>query len=398
MSQLVSHELGVDWNLDERARQHFVTGMRQYVLSDLSTFMKGDYDKRVKPNFEADNGRAPAAGPEVHRLMRKENMFKFYSSMRNNAQGLVWRSVIPGIEREIEALAERAQALGGSAEGAQGTLSLDPDFRVPDTITKLDVHHMPGCYHSEYVDDDVSMGALYEHGLSVFFMGYLGEDNDDVGRSVAEFLKIRFPDFAPEKMLDIGCTVGGNTLPWVDVYPDLELHAVDPCAPVLRYAHGRAQSMGKTVHFHQMDGADLQFPDESFDIVWSAQVLHEMPRAMVDNCMRECHRVLRPGGLMLHMELPPNNLVDAYEQFYVDWDAYYNKEPFYKQFRDTDLEEVVSSAGFDADKYVQFVVPSLVNSGRDVLFGAARKGGTTVEGNVGKLEAGVQWFTFGAWK
>ena len=394
MSERFDHTLDIDWQPEELARQSFVSGMRHYVLAELSQFMKKTYDKEVRPKHEGRGGKTPETGPEVHRLMRGQSMFQFYSSMRNNAQGLVWRSVLPGIERQAETLAKRAK----DASGAESTLNLDPNFNVPDNITRLDVHHMPGCYHTEYMEDDVSMGALYEQGLSVFFMGYLGRDNDDVGRSVAEFLKARYPDFAPRQMLDIGCTVGGDTLPWLDVYPDLELHAIDPCAPVLRYAYGRAQSMGKTVHFHQMDGTDLKFPDESFDLVWSAQVLHEMPQSMVSDCLRECYRVLRPGGLMLHMELPPNKDVDAYEQFYIDWDAYYNNEPWYKQLRDQDPKEIVAAAGFSEDRYVQFVIPSLINSGRETLFGAARQGATSVEGNVGKLEAGVQWFTFGAWK
>ncbi len=392
--QTANHALNIDFTPEELARQRFVTGMRHYVLSDVSQFMKDTYDHQIAPDLEKRNGEAPTTGPEIHRIMRDETVFQFYSTLRNNAQGLVWRSVLPGIEREAKSLAQRAS----DHPVAKGSLNLDPEFEVPDNITQLDVHHMPGCYHSEYLPEDASMGALYEEGLKVFFMGFLGDDNDDVGRSVAEFLNIRYPDFKPERMLDIGCTVGGNTLPWLDVYPDLDLHAVDPCAPGLRYAHGRAESMGKAVHFHQMNGENLKFPDESFDLIWSAQVLHEMPAKMVQNCMRECHRLLKPGGLMLHMELPPNQQVGAYEAFYIDWDSYYNNEPWYKQFRDANPQDVVTAAGFSPDQYVQLVVPSLVNSGRETLFGAARKGATSVEGNVGKLEAGVQWFTFGAWK
>ena len=48
------------------------------------------------------------------------------------------------------------------------------------------------------------------------------------------------------------------------------------------------------------------------------------------------HRVLKPGGVLLTMELPPNTSLDPYEQFYLDWDCYYNNEPFYKAFRDQD--------------------------------------------------------------
>ena len=399
MPNQVTHDLAIKWTRDEQSRQQFISGLRSYVLNDAAGLMRKAYDGRVRPAFEAENGREPADGPEIHRAMKSESAFKFYSRMRAETQGMVWRSVLPGIEREAHEMAANARELAGQARDSGGTLTLDPDFAVPDNITAMDVHMMPGCYHSEYLDGDVSMGALYDQGLSVFFMGFLGDDHDDVGRSVARFLKLRFPDFGPAKMLDIGCTVGGNTLPWREAYPDLEIHAIDPCAPVLRYAHARAQSLGTPANFHQMDGEALSFPDESFDIIWSAQVLHELTSKTLEGCFKECYRVLKPGGLMIHMELPPNREVPAYEQFYIDWDSYYNNEPWYKSFRDRNPVEVVTDAGFDKDNYVQFAIPSLLAHGEDALTAAASTSEAALEGNVGKLEAGgVKWFSFGAWK
>jgi len=406
----VTHELGIRWTRDESSRQDFVAGMRQYLLSDVARFMRGVYDARVEPEFRREHGRAPTEGPEVHRAIKGETLFKFYSRMRNNAQRMVYRSVIPGIEREALDLAARSSAL--SQRDVGGSLSLDPDMEVPYNITALDVHWMPGCYHTEYFDGDVAAGALYEQGLTVFFLGFLGDNHDDVGRSAAHYIKATYPEFEPARMLEIGCTVGGSTLPWRETFAELEIHATDPCAPVLRYAHGRAQSLGTPVHFHQMRGDELGFADNSFDLIWSSQVLHELPAPMRKACMRECYRVLKPGGLMLHVELPPNRDVPPYEQFYVDWDAYYNNEPWYKQLRDTNLLELVSEAGFSKDNYVEHVIPSLHSQFREVIFGAARDCGSGDKATDDKAErvaglsvadpkrgpGGVTWFSFGAWK
>jgi ubiquinone/menaquinone biosynthesis C-methylase UbiE len=406
----VTHELGIQWSRDESIRQDFVAGMRQYLLSDVARFMRGVYDTRVEPVFQREHGRAPEEGREVHRAIKDETLFKFYSRMRNNAQRMVYRSVIPGIQREALDLAARSSELSERAVG--GSLTLDPDMQVPRNITDLDVHWMPGCYHTEYFEGDVAAGALYEQGLTVFFLGFLGDNHDDVGRSAAHYVKATYPDFAPAKMLEIGCTVGGSTLPWRETFPELEIHASDPCTPVLRYAHGRAQSFGEPVHFHQMRGDDLHFEDNSFDLIWSSQVLHELPAKMLRACMQECYRVLRPGGLMLHVELPPNRDLPPYEQFYVDWDAYYNNEPWYKQLRDTNLIDLVCEAGFSREKYVEHVIPSLHSQYREVIFGAARDCGSDENGTGDKAErvaglsvadpkrgpGGVTWFSFGAWK
>jgi len=398
MPRQISHDMAVNYSRDEYSRQQFVTEMRRYVLGDLAGHMRTSYEAKVKPALERKNGRAPKDGPEIHKAMKSDPMFKFYSTVRGATQEMVWRSVLPGIEREAEDLAERAAHFSNGGSKTDGTLDINPDFKTPRYISALDIHLMPGSYHTEYFDGDVSQGALYENGLNVFLMGFLGPECDDTGRAVAHFLRERYPDFKPEKMLDIGATIGFHGHPWMEVWPDLELHAIDVGAPTVRYGHARSQARGEAVHWHLMDGSDLKFESESFDIVWSAMVLHEMPMKVVAKVFEESRRVLKPGGLMIHMELPLNKYAEPYEQFYIDWDSYYNKEPFYKSLRDLDVEKAMTDAGFEADKLVQFVVPSLYNHGKDALLAAAHVDDDSVEGNVGKLQGGLKWFTFGAWK
>lgn len=43
--------------------------------------------------------------------------------------------------------------------------------------------------------------------------------------------------------------------------------------------------------------------------------------------LREAHRVLKPGGLLLDMELPPNKIPQPCHAFYLDWNSFYNNEP-----------------------------------------------------------------------
>lgn len=394
MPSRLSHDLAIDSTRDEAARQGFATGMRQYVLGNLAGHMRTVYDRRASLAFEKANGRLPDDGPEVHKAMKPETVFKFYSAVRNGAQECVWRSVLPSIDRASDTLARKASDYN---EGEK-TLHLDPDLELPRYISELDVHLMPGCYHTERFEGDVAQGALYENGLSVFLMGYLGPGMDDTGRSIANFLKARYPDFAPETMVDIGATIGFNTLPWREAWPDLEIHAIDPAEPNVRYGHARCKAMGDQIHWHQMNGTSLSFDDNSVDIVWSAMVLHEMPMSDVAKVFEESYRVLKPGGLMIHMELPLNADVPVYEQFYLDWDAYYNKEPFYKALRDLDVRQAVADAGFSDDHFVRFVIPSQHNHGADAVLEAAAANTNEVEGNVGKLQDGLKWFTFGAWK
>jgi SAM-dependent methyltransferase len=46
----------------------------------------------------------------------------------------------------------------------------------------------------------------------------------------------------------------------------------------------------------------LPFPDEHFDAVLSTLMLHHLPRAAREQCVREIRRVLKPGGRVLAVD------------------------------------------------------------------------------------------------
>ena len=104
---------------------------------------------------------------------------------------------------------------------------------------------------------------------------------------------------------------------------------------------------------------------------------------------------------MLHMELPPNDALGAFEGFYLDWDGHYNEEPFYKGFRDEDYRALCKGSGFKPDDFVQFVTPSIGIYGEDAVSAAATASGGDHDINsetTGRLTEGVRWYGFGAWK
>lgn len=392
----LKHELKLNKTRDEKARMNFVSGLRAHVLNDMAAGMRDIYSADVEPEFRRRNRRAPKNGPEVHKAIKTNEYFKFYSSLRVTAQDMVWQSVFPPLERSRPALKQTAARLAGKKP--RGTLSLQKNFEVPRYVSAIDVHLMAGNYDGEYETDDLAAGSLYDNGLAVFSFGLMGQNLDDIGQSIAGFIKRKFSDLRPKKILDLGCTIGHNTGSWKDTYPEAEVHGIDVAAPCLRYAHARAQAQNREVHFHQMNAESLNFPDNSFDVVFSSMFLHEVPKKGIEKIMKEAHRVLKPGGLMLHMELPPNDQLSPYDAFYLDWDSAYNNEPFYKPFRDLNPQEVCKKAGFSTKKYVQFVIPSVGWYGAEVRDAAADQQQSVDNDKTGRLTDGVLWYCFGAFK
>lgn len=394
MTPELQHAMKPESTPDELARGRFVSGIRSLILNDLAADLRQAYDRRAAPAFRKREGRDPATSREAHLALRGDPAFNIYSAMRVQAQKMVWASVSGSVVRERERLAAEA---AGVAD-APGTLTLDPALEVPRNVSAIDVHLMPGSYTRGGAG--LEAGAVYDRGLAVFSMGLMGANLDDIGLSMAKYIALRHPDFSPRRILDTGCTIGHNTLPWKQAYPAAEVVAIDAAPGPLAYGSARAKLQGQEVHFRQMCADALDFPDASFDLVWSSMFLHELSAKTRAKAFAEAHRVLRPGGLLLHMELPPNAEMSAFDGFYLDWDSYYNNEPFYKGYRDENPPEMCARAGFASEDYFQFVVPSIGIYGEAAIADMVASDAAEAVGQAttGRLAEGVMWFGFGAWK
>ncbi len=328
---------------DETARQEWVRTFRQHLATRVAPGVAAVYERRVLPRFRAQHQREPADRHEIRREMLQDGYHQFWSALQRRSQELMWDTLADTVEREHDALVSRAKAL--SADGP-GSLELDPDLDIPTYHAAVDIHLQPGGYHSEFAPDDVAAGALYDAALPIYLAGALGPENDLLGRTLAGFLAHHAPEFEPRRMLDMGCAIGNSTLPWCRAWPEAEVHAIDVGAPVLRYAHARAVALGARVHFSQQNAERTRFDDASFDLVISHIMLHETSRAALPRILAECHRLLRPGGLMLHMEIPRGGT--PFEQFMLEWETYNNNERFAGYMTDADLPRLAASAGFDA--------------------------------------------------
>ncbi len=370
MSQL-RHEMLPEETHDELARDRFVQALKAHIAGRVTPGVPEVYQARVRPRCEAEHGSPPADRHEIRDALSHDPYYRLWSSVRRSSQHLLWASVGESIARQAVELVDRARQL----DDGTGSLRLDPDLTIPWYNAEVDIHAMPGGYRGEYLPDDVSAGALYDRGVYVYAMGQMGELNDDYGQSiVANFLRPRLPGFEPDRILDIGCTVGHATLPYVDAFPEADVHAIDLGAPVLRYAHARAQSLGRAVHFSQQNAERTDFPAGHFDLIVSHIVVHELSPAALRNVLAECHRLLAPGGMMIHADFPGYAGVDPLTQAMIDWDTYNNHEPFWGPMRDMDLTAEAIAAGFDPAAVDEVIVPT----GRILQTGEPHAGGADV--------------------
>lgn len=344
--QQVDHPILPTRTHDEAARQEFTKSYKGFIQSGLLPGLGPVFRSRVAPEFERAHGRAPADRRDIREGMVADPYFQHYAAANRIAQELLWESTNISVDRQLPELIAKASALSAQA---RATLDLPDGFETPRYITALDIHCMPGGYAGEVAPDDVSVGALYDRGVYLYAMGYMGPLNDDMGRSVCNYVKRKLAGFKPLRILDMGCTVGHSTLPYKELFPGAEVWGIDVAAPQVRYAHARAAGLGADVNFAQMNAERTRFDDGYFDLVVSHILLHETSGKAMPRIFDECHRLLQPGGYMIHADLPPFDLMDPFTQFILDNETWYNNEPFWGAMRELDQVALARAAGFPAD-------------------------------------------------
>lgn len=349
MVRSASHDMLAQPTSEEAARQQFVVAFKQALNKGLRSSQATLFDKVVAPTWRERHGRAPESRAEIREAMQADPAYRSWSSLARAAQEQMWIAVGDSVFRERARLAATAAALDASPT-RRGSLHLDPDFVPPRGVTALDIHLQTGGYALDLGDGDCSAGALYESGGNLYAFGQGISRNDSKAAHVQRFIAERFPELRPKKILDMGCSAGSASVPYAEAFPDAEVHAIDVGSGMLRYAHARAEALGAAVHFHQMDVAATKFADESFDLIVSHNLMHEISTPTRRAMLRESRRLLRPGGLCVHQDIPLRYQgLPEFRKFELSWDTLNNNEPYWEVYANADLAPELLAAGFAAD-------------------------------------------------
>jgi SAM-dependent methyltransferase len=214
------------------------------------------------------------------------------------------------------------------------------------------------------------------------------------------------------KLLEIGSGFGTNLAIWVREF-DVDGYGVEPTSPgfdagfvaskILFSANGLDPE-----RIFEAPGENLPFPDGTFDVVYSANVLEHTvdPKKVVS----EAVRVLKPGGIM-HMEMP--NFLSYFEGHYMVvtppllWRGMlgqvikfiYRRDPRYADTLRTEINPIWIRSTFQ--EINRRMPVKLMSTGGEIFRGRLREPfvfeTSVVRSKVGSLVKTVQTLNIGNW-
>jgi ubiquinone/menaquinone biosynthesis C-methylase UbiE len=318
------------------AYQGFVLDCKLYWTRRIFPELRRRYEQAAKD-------ASPTSGQEVVELMQDDTTAQFFGWFERHMQRMKYSGLHGLATHYAQYRDEIAEEL--AAEVPERLLELDPEFEQPDYYTSIDIHQHPGGVWSDEI-----AGYVYERGAQST-APMLKKADSLWHRMTQQALSRAKGDV--QRVVDLGCGFGASTQPYYVDHPEMDVVGVELSAPCLKLAARRAAERQATnVRFKQADAADTKLEEGTSDIVTSTMMLHEMPPSHIKGVLKEAHRLLKPGGLSIHLDFLVRD--DPFKEYVHYGHSRRNNEPFMVPLNKMDIVEAHKKAGFDDVEIVPF--------------------------------------------
>ncbi len=312
---------------DMAAYQGFLVEARRYWMSELWQSLREEYASLAA-------GRDVANSKDVESILSSSATYCYYAWMERHLQRMKYSGRLGLVRRyahEQPAGADKAK-----------NLVLDPGVPIPRYFSGVDTHQHPG-----NLLEGAGAGLVYKASAT----------STQPGATVGYVLHERFAAWLEklgrfERVLDMGCGFGKSAITIAQRFAHAHVEGVDLSAPCLELAAVESSAAGVgNLRYVQADLRRTGYPDTSFDLVTSTMVLHEMDMPSVRDTMRESHRLLAPGGTVVHLDF---RVKDPFLEFIHYGHSRRNNEPFMEPLNELDVEGEMRRAGFTEVQAIAF--------------------------------------------
>jgi SAM-dependent methyltransferase len=213
---------------------------------------------------------------------------------------------------------------------------------------------------------------VYELGVELLFRGTADVMRRQVIPPITELVRATAPchggagpassgtgsGAAKMKLLDIGCGTGRTLHQIARTHPQMRLHGCDLSPNYIKLARKRLENV-EELTLAVENGEALPWADNTFDVVTSTYMFHELPRNARRNVVREMLRVVRPGGLCVIEDSAQASDSPALAEVLRGFPQEFH-EPFYADYLADDLGSILDEVGFSVRETQPHLVSKVV--------------------------------------
>jgi len=151
---------------------------------------------------------------------------------------------------------------------------------------------------------------------------------------------------SPTKILDFGCSVGMSTFALKKLYPESQITGLDLSPYYLAIAQYRTRkNQVGGVKWKHAAAESTGFEANSFDLISSCLVFHELPQSASRDIFQESYRILQPGGYFAFMDMNPQSPIYQKMPPYI-LTLLKSTEPYLDEYFSLEIAKAIQEAGF----------------------------------------------------
>ena len=324
--------------LDLESRDDFLTGFRFWGTKMAVPAAARRFNYILKENG-LDTKSIETSLEDVFPLIENDPILGVAARYRTGVHDVMHRNFDEEFKSNADIYLEEME---GFDNIGPGKLELNTDLKVPK-YASYEIHTQPG----GYVGNPFA-GHIYHYSTNNFYQGLrVSNYQDELHTKLAN--QVPLPeDGIVNRVLDQGCGIGQLTVALKERLPNADVWGIDVGAPMIRYGHMRAVELNVAVNFSQRLAEDSKFKDNSFDIVTSYILHHELPEEISKKLVNEVRRILRPGGLFFPIDFQTGaykGAESAWARYMQFKDHRWNEEVWRQEYGNLNLPQVMSDAG-----------------------------------------------------
>lgn len=145
----------------------------------------------------------------------------------------------------------------------------------------------------------------------------------------------------PRKIIDLGCGTGSTTILLKEAFPEAEITGLDLSPQMLAIANQKSNQLGYSIQWLHGLAEATNLASNSFDLVTASLLFHETPPRISQAILRECFRLLTPGGQVIILDGNQKTLRQT------PWLTNIFEEPYINDYAQGNIDAWLGAAGFD---------------------------------------------------